>query len=70
MAATTTPSAFAVTYVVPSVEGDSVVCECGAQMRLVNYVSYPGGKRWIFYKCVQQDTHITAALPLAGKREG
>ena len=62
--AKTTASDFRVTQVVPRVVGDDVVCECGSLMRLVNYVSYPGQKRWMFYKCLAHDNHITAALPL------
>lgn len=50
---------------IPRVRADgTVVCECGAPMHLVDYTSYPGQKRWQFYRCSESDGHITHALPL------
>lgn len=52
-------------YVTPSVRANgTVVCECGHPMNLWDYTSFPGGKRWQFYRCSWDADHVTHALPL------
>ena len=49
--------------VTPVTQGDKVICKCGAQMRPWNYVEIPSRVRWIMWKCLADDDHITCMVP-------
>lgn len=55
---------FLTTQVIPTVKDGVVHCECGEAMTVVNYVAFPSGDRWQFWRCVVHANHITAALPI------
>jgi len=49
--------------VVPTTQGNKVICRCGAEMRPWNFIEHPSRRRWILWRCMWDDSHITSMVP-------